>query len=128
MSVAQRIERKLAESLRPDHLEVINESGNHNVPPGSESHFKLVVVADVFAGQRLLDRHRRINTLLAEELAHHIHALAMHTYTHDEWLRRFGDAPLSPPCLGGKRLEDVDGEAGRDRGGATRDHGGGSAG
>ena len=117
MSVAERIERKLADGLRPDHLEVINESGNHNVPPGSESHFKVVVVAADFAGQRLLNRHRRINALLAEELAQDIHALAIHAYTHEEWRRRFGNAPLSPPCLGGKRLESAGGAAGRDHGG-----------
>ena len=105
MSVAERITTKLAEALRPEHLEVVNESGNHNVPPGSESHFKVVVVAQAFVGQRLLSRHRQVNSLLADELAHDIHALALHTYTRDEWRRRFGDAPLSPPCLGGKRLE-----------------------
>ena len=104
MSVAHRIENKLVEALNPDHLEVVNESGNHNVPPGSESHFKVVLVADIFAGQRLLSRHRRVNGILAEELAHDIHALAIHTYTRDEWHKRFGDAPLSPPCLGGKAL------------------------
>ncbi len=102
MSVANRMERKLAEALHPDHLEVVNESGNHNVPPGSESHFKVVLVTDAFAGQRLLSRHRRVNAILAEELAHDIHALAIHAYTGEEWRQRFGDAPLSPPCLGGE--------------------------
>ena len=105
MSVADRIERKLAEALRPVHLEVVNESGSHNVPPGSESHFKVVLVSESFDGQRLLARHRQVNAVLAEELARDIHALAIHTYTRDEWRWRFGDAPLSPPCLGGKRLE-----------------------
>ena len=113
MSVAERIERKLAEALQPAHLEVINESGNHNVPPGSESHFKVVLVAEAFAGQRLLNRHRQVNGLLAEELARDVHALAIHTYTLDEWRRRFGNAPLSPPCLGGKRLEGAGGGAGQ---------------
>ncbi len=103
MSVANRIERKLSEALNPDHLEVVNESGNHNVPPGSESHFKVVLVADAFAGQRLLGRHRQVNRILAEELVRDIHALAIHTYTREEWKRRFGNAPMSPPCLGGKK-------------------------
>ncbi|MDE0063416.1 MAG: BolA/IbaG family iron-sulfur metabolism protein [Gammaproteobacteria bacterium] len=117
MSVAERIERKLAEALEPDHLEVVDESGGHNVPPGSESHFKVVLVAQAFAGERLLNRHRMVNAVLAEELAHDIHALAIHTYTRDEWRRRFGNAPLSPPCLGGKRLEAAGGGAGEGRGG-----------
>lgn len=121
MSIAARIEQKLAEALQPDHLDVINESGNHNVPPGAESHFKVVVVAAVFAGQRLLNRHRQINTLLAEELAGEVHALSIHAYTQEEWRRRFGNAPLSPPCLGGKRLEGVDGAAGQEPVGGETD-------
>ena len=107
MSVAKRIERKLIEGLQPDHLEVVNESGGHNVPQGSESHFKVVAVARMFDGERLLARHRRVNALLAEELAGEVHALAIHAYTLEEWRKRFGNAPLSPPCLGGKRLEGV---------------------
>ncbi|MEC9252302.1 MAG: BolA family transcriptional regulator, partial [Pseudomonadota bacterium] len=37
MNVQQQIESKLS-SLEPLHLEVINESDNHNVPDGSQSH------------------------------------------------------------------------------------------
>ncbi len=101
MVVQSEIERKLAESIDAMHLEVINESSNHNVPPGSESHFKVVVVSEDFAGQSLVARHRKINEILADELASKIHALAIHTYTEQEWRDINGDAPMSPPCLGG---------------------------
>lgn len=101
MTTQESIEEKLAIALTPEHLQVLNESNNHNVPPGSETHFKVVVVSRLFAGERLLARHRRINALLADELASGVHALALHTYTEDEWQRRFGDVPMSPPCLGG---------------------------
>lgn len=104
-SVQGVIERKLAESFDPAHLEVVNESGSHNVPPGSETHFKVVLVTEAFAGKTLVARHRLVNAALAAELAGPVHALAMHTYTRDEWQRRFGEAPLSPPCLGGKARE-----------------------
>lgn len=101
MTTAQRIEERLARAFAPAHLEVIDESRNHNVPDGAETHFKVVVVSDRFAGERLLGRHRAVNTALAEELAGFVHALAMHTYTQAEWRERFGDAPMSPPCRGG---------------------------
>jgi len=94
----RHIEEKLAGAIDLKHLEVINESGNHNVPPGSESHFKVILVADEFGGQRLVNRHRRVNEVLAEELRNGVHALAIHTYTEDEWRARNGDAPMSPPC------------------------------
>ena len=103
MSMQTHIEDKLAESCRPLHLEVINESHQHNVPPGSESHFKVVIVSPDFEGKRQVARHQIVYKLLADELQNQIHALALHTYTEAEWRERNGNAPLSPPCLGGSK-------------------------
>ena len=103
MSVQSTIENKIADGINALHLEVVNESNNHNVPPGSESHFKVVLVSNDFEGQNLVARHRTVNKLLQEELSGKIHALALHTYTEAEWHERHGDAPLSPPCLGGSK-------------------------
>ena len=101
MIIQACIEKKLADALPLQHLEVVNESGNHQVPPGSESHFKVTLVSDAFEGQRLVARHQQVNRILKEELANQIHALAIHTYTLPEWRARTGGAPMSPPCLGG---------------------------
>ena len=98
MNIKQVIEEKLTKVLIPDHLEVINESVNHNVPRGSESHFKVTLVAKSFENQRLLERHRTVNKILADELSGVVHAIALHTYTEAEWRDRNGDTPLSPPC------------------------------
>ena len=103
MTTQATIESKLIEALEPLYLEVINESNSHNVPPNSETHFKVVLVADVFDSERLLGRHRRVNRILAEELAGGVHALALHTFTPAEWEARFGAVPESPACLGGGR-------------------------
>jgi BolA protein len=97
------IERKLEQALSPLHLQVSNESHMHNVPPGSESHFKVLVVSEQFAAQRLLERHRAVNRLLRDELAGPVHALSIHALTPQEWLDRGGAVPQSPPCLGGSR-------------------------
>jgi len=101
MTVQATIEDKLAQSISAKHMEVINESDNHNVPQGSESHFKVVLVSEDFADKKLLQRHRMINDVLADELKNQIHALAIHTYTESEWKDVNGDAPMSPPCKGG---------------------------
>lgn len=85
------------------HLEVVDESGGHNVAPGSETHFKVVLVSPEFDGLRLLARHRLVHDALAQELSGGVHALAVHTYTDAEWNERFGNAPMSPPCMGGSR-------------------------
>jgi len=102
MTVEAEIEQKLLSAFSPMHLDVINESHQHNVAPGSESHFKVIIVSDDFIGERLIKRHRAINSLLSHELAEKIHALALHTYTQDEWQKYYADnTPLSPKCLGG---------------------------
>jgi len=101
MTVQHTIERKLETHFELAHLSVENESGSHNVAAGSETHFKVVLVAEEFGGVNLLARHRRVNQALNEELAGPVHALSIHTYTEAEWRDRFGSAPLSPPCLGG---------------------------
>jgi len=103
MSTQQTIQQKIQDALDPMHLEVINESGMHNVPPGSESHFKVVVVSEDFAGEKLLQRHRRINELLHAELSGGVHALALHTMTPEEWFAKGGQAPTSPQCMGGSK-------------------------
>lgn len=99
--IQQQIHDTLVAGLAPSHLQVINESNNHNVPPGSESHFKLVVVADSFNGMRLIQRHREVNALLKPYLDGAVHALSMHTHTSEEWIAKGEVVPDSPPCQGG---------------------------
>jgi BolA protein len=103
VSVQQQIETKLAQALSPAHLEVVNESHMHSVPPGSETHFKVVLVSPEFDGKRSVARHQLVYRLLADELAGPVHALALHTYTAQEWQQREGAAPESPQCLGGSK-------------------------
>ena len=99
MSMQQQIEAKLQQAFAPDHLEVRNESHMHRTEPGAESHFKVVLVSGSFAGQRLLARHRAVNEVLAAELSGPVHALALHTYTPEEWQQQ-GIAPRTPSCVG----------------------------
>lgn len=101
MNLQDQITEKLEQHFSPVHLEVINESHQHNVPAGSESHFKVTLVSEQFAGKPLLARHRLVNGVLAAELSGGIHALALHTLAPDQWFERAGAVPDSPPCLGG---------------------------
>lgn len=101
--IQEVIERKLNASFSPIYLQVTNESYMHNVAPGSESHFKVVIVSEQFEGQKLLARHQSVNHSLADELENHIHALAIHTYTESEWHELRDGAPASPNCAGGEK-------------------------
>ncbi|WP_417346165.1 BolA family protein [Ferrimonas sp.] len=99
MSIHQAIEAKVSQALAPTHLEVINESHMHRTPKDAETHFKVVVVSEEFQGKRLLARHRSINDLLQAEFEAGLHALALHTYTPQEWQER-AQAPKTPGCTG----------------------------
>ena len=66
MSLQHVIEKKLIDSIPLLGLEVINESYMHNVPPGSESHFKVIIISDDFEGERLIRRHQRVNKVLSK--------------------------------------------------------------
>ena len=81
MSRQQRIHDALSETLKPDCLLIENESSHHQVPTGSETHFKVIVVTAEFNDRRPIARHRLINTLLAQEFNSGLHALSLHLYT-----------------------------------------------
>lgn len=85
-----------------EHLDVANVSHTHNVPPGSETHFNVVAVSSAFEGMKLVDRHRLINSLLAEELSSEgpIHALSITAKTVVQW-EKSAAVHKTPPCLGG---------------------------
>jgi BolA protein len=103
MLVQRQIEEKLNGAMPVLHIEVVNESHMHSVPPNSETHFKVVLVSSAFDGKRPVARHQLIYRLLADELANGVHALALHTYTEAEWQQRAAPAPDSPQCLGGSK-------------------------
>lgn len=94
------IEQQLTDELAPIYLSVLDESHMHNVPPGAQSHFNVTVVTDAFCDVRRVARHQRVNGLLADALQGSVHALALHTFTPDEWEARGGSVNASPHCLG----------------------------
>ncbi len=102
MSVQERIQTKLTERFAPKHLEVLNESHQHAVPRGSETHFKVILVSDVFNGLSRIQRQQLVYETLREELNKGLHALSLKTSTPAEWMARPEMAP-SPRCLGGSK-------------------------
>lgn len=100
--IENSIKNKLLEEFSPLRIEVINESHKHNVPPGSESHFKLLVVSKNFEGVRKIQRQQQVYRVLADEIAGPVHALTMQTLTPEEWEQNpsIGE---SPDCMGGSK-------------------------
>lgn len=81
------------------HLEVENESHNHSVKPGSETHFRVVVVSPIFEGKSLVARHQLVYAALSEELRGGLHALAITSRTPAEW-EKSPEGLVSPACMG----------------------------
>ena len=99
MKLKTSIEQKLNDHFQPRHMEVVNESHKHNVPPGSESHFKVLLVSEAFEGQKPVARHRSVNKVLAVELNNGVHALALKLVTPAQWEAAGHTLQAqSPPC------------------------------
>lgn len=99
MNRKQRIEQALRIGLEPVELDVEDESRNHSVPEGAETHFNVMVVTSAFESLGRVDRHRRVHELLREELQGGLHALTLTLLTPAE----AGDRIVSPKCLGGSK-------------------------
>ncbi len=95
------LQETLQQAFAPSHLEVLNESHNHS-GPGGETHYKVVLVTAAFDGLRSVARHQRVYALVQPEMQRGLHALALHTYTPEEWAAS-GAAPESPACRGGSK-------------------------
>jgi BolA protein len=93
MSIKASITTKMNAPFAPTHLEVINESHLHaghqeKFNGAGETHFRIRIVTEAFAGKSRLDRHRAITGLLTEELAGDLHALAIEASAPGEPTRR----------------------------------------
>jgi BolA protein len=81
MTLQSRMREKLMLTLNPTRLDVVNEShlhaGHGSSPETGESHFRVLIVADTFAGKSRIERHRIVNDVVRDELRDGVHALAI---------------------------------------------------
>lgn len=103
MNRFDRIKSQVSEVLNPVHLELVDESSQHSVPRGSESHFKLLVVSEQFKDLNRVERQRKVYSLLDGEFKNGLHALSLRALTPEEWQKTQEDEFQSPQCLGGSK-------------------------
>ena len=81
MKVSDEIRQQLEANLDFRHIEVIDESEQHRghagYPEGGQSHFRVVIAADVFGDMSRIERHRAVHTAIGKDLIGRIHALAL---------------------------------------------------
>jgi stress-induced morphogen len=94
MNREQRILEKL-QVLTPHFIELKNDSAKHaghtehlgGAGFTGETHYKLILVSDIFLGLGRIERQRKVNELLSEEFKSGLHAFEMKTLTIDEYIK-----------------------------------------
>jgi acid stress-induced BolA-like protein IbaG/YrbA len=61
------------------------EGASATVVTDGMGHYEAVVVSPEFAGKRSVPRHQMVYATLGERVGREIHALAVKTYTPEEW-------------------------------------------
>jgi len=88
MTMKERIAAKLTQGLIPTRLDIVDESDRHKghagAREGGETHYRVYIVSEAFAGKGRLERHRMVHALLADEFARGVHALALQTLAPGE--------------------------------------------
>ena len=84
---AARIEAKLRAAFAPEHLEVVDESESHRGHggwrEGGETHFRVRIATQQFAGKPRVAQHRAVMAALDAELKAGVHALAIEVLPPD---------------------------------------------
>lgn len=77
--------------MEPDEIRELIESGldcAHVEVTGDGRHFNAVVVSEAFAGKPMIGRHRLVYKTLGARFENDVlHALALRTYTPEQWGR-----------------------------------------
>lgn len=89
MKIADQLAADLQSALDAEHVVVEDESARHREHAGAleGGHFQAVVVSERFEGLGPVERHRVVYAALGDLRARCVHALALKTYTPDEWRR-----------------------------------------
>lgn len=94
MNLEDQIKKRVTQHLHPHLLEVLDESAMHG---SSNSHYRLLVVSDLFVDMSSIQRHRKVYEAIGQDILGQIHAFSQQTYTIEEW-NQSGIQTSSPPC------------------------------
>jgi BolA family transcriptional regulator, general stress-responsive regulator len=87
LNVAAEMRQRLA-ALEPMALDLTDESAKHaghaGAAPGGQTHWRLSIVSNRFAGKPTVARHRMVYEALGELMQHPIHALAITARSPEE--------------------------------------------
>jgi BolA protein len=87
MKIADRLAADLRMALDAEHVTVEDESARHRGHAGAleGGHYDAVIVSARFEGLGSVERHRAVYAALGDLRERRVHALALRTYTPEEW-------------------------------------------
>ena len=90
--IAGETQSRIEAALSPEHIEINDDSHHHAGHKGDRAlggaHLTVTVVAPVFEGKSLVERHRMVYAAVGDMMQQQIHALSMHTHSPEEWAGR----------------------------------------
>ena len=98
MSRKTEIETLLRAEFKPELLELIDESSQHQVPVDAQSHFKCIIVSKTFVDLTSIARQRAVYKILGAEFNKGLHAFSLNCYSPKEWLEKPRMPLGSPNC------------------------------
>ncbi len=84
---AELIKQKLNETLKPELIELIDNSAEHAGHAGAKNgagHYYVTIVADAFENKSMVQRHQLIYQALGDMMKNEIHALGINALTPTE--------------------------------------------
>ena len=87
MKTADRLAAELRQALGAEHVEVVDQSARHRGHAGAleGGHYDAVIVSAAFEDLDQVGRHRAVYAALGDLRERRVHALALKTFTPDEW-------------------------------------------
>ncbi len=85
--IAEQIKQKITEAIQPESIELIDNSAAHAGHAGTQKgggHYHITIVADVFDGKSLVQRHQLVYQALGDLMKQEIHALGINALTSSE--------------------------------------------
>ncbi len=83
----EMIRARLQQALRPESLEIADESAKHAGHAGAKSgggHFIVGIVSQIFEGKSPIQRHRLVYDAIGDAMHTEIHALSITAKTPEE--------------------------------------------
>lgn len=85
MMPVQEVEALLKKAFPGEKVQVDN-------PQGDGEHFQVLIVSGRFAGKSMVEQHQLVYAALGNAMRQAIHALALRTYTPEQWTKSGGRA------------------------------------